>query len=135
MSRVEKFKLWEEVQRLSVYVKSSELGEAVWAVVSRLSWLEKKSIGAQYISCVDSIGANIAEGYGRYFYKDKIKFYYYSRGSLLEACSWTKTMKNRGFLSEEEYKKITDLLSQIPIEMHVLIRNTKYQFVSKRLNT
>jgi four helix bundle protein len=31
-----------------------------------------------------SVGANIAEGFGRFHYKEKIKFYYNARGSICE---------------------------------------------------
>lgn len=37
----------------------------------------------QIINAIDSISANIAEGFGRYGKKDKIKFYYYSFGSVI----------------------------------------------------
>ncbi|NLO50807.1 MAG: four helix bundle protein, partial [Bacteroidales bacterium] len=33
----------------------------------------------------DSVGANIAEGYARFHYLEKIRFYHFSRGSLSEA--------------------------------------------------
>ncbi|MBA4411197.1 MAG: four helix bundle protein [Bacteroidota bacterium] len=47
--------------------------------------MAQKTIGAQFIEAADSISANIAEGFGRYHKKDKIKFYYYSRGSTFES--------------------------------------------------
>ena len=34
---------------------------------------------------VDSVSANISEGFGRYHKKDKIKFYRYSQGSVNQA--------------------------------------------------
>jgi len=36
------------------------------------------------VRAADSIPANIAEGYGRYFYKESKQFYFYSRGSIQE---------------------------------------------------
>ncbi len=36
------------------------------------------------IQSIDSVGANIAEGYARYHYLDRIKFYYIARASLSE---------------------------------------------------
>ena len=43
----------------------------------------------QFVEAADSISANIAEGYGRYFYKDRRVFCYYSRGSILETKNWS----------------------------------------------
>jgi len=45
-------------------------------------WFAKKTVGSQYVESVDSIFANIAEGFGRHFKKDKVNFYRYSKGSL-----------------------------------------------------
>lgn len=56
----------------------------VWKIYERLHWQDKKTMGDQFVTSADSVGANIAEGYGRFHYLDKIRFYYNSRGSLLE---------------------------------------------------
>jgi len=42
-------------------------------------------MGDQFIRSIDSITANIAEGFGRFHFLDRRKFYYNARGSLLEA--------------------------------------------------
>jgi len=71
---------------LEVYRLARELSQTSWKVYESLNWQDKKIMGGQFIEAIDSVGANIAEGYGRYHYLDKIKFYYNSRASLLEAC-------------------------------------------------
>lgn len=133
MGRVNNFRLWEELKKLGAYTKSNELSDIVSKVISRWQWLERKSIGAQYISCVDSISANIAEGYGRFFYKDKIKFYYYARGSALEAFCWTEKAMRRGLVSELECDQIIEILNEIPIEIHVLIQNSRSQLINSKI--
>ena len=53
-------------------------------------------MGDQFIEAVDSVGANIAEGYGRFHYLDRIKFYYNSRASLIECNEhWIELLKER----------------------------------------
>ena len=69
---------------LEIYQLAIEISDLVWKIYERMDWQIKKIIGDQFIRAVDSIGANIAEGYGRWHHRDKIKFYYNSRGSLLE---------------------------------------------------
>ena len=70
---------------LEVYQLARKLSAIGWEIYEGLSWQDKKTMGDQFISSTDSIGANVAEGYGRYHYLDKIRFYYHSRGSYLEA--------------------------------------------------
>jgi four helix bundle protein len=48
----------------------------------------------------DSISANIAEGYGIYFYKQSKQFYFYARGSLQETKSWLSKCKRRNVIRE-----------------------------------
>ncbi|HRZ29314.1 MAG TPA: four helix bundle protein [Candidatus Paceibacterota bacterium] len=50
-----------------------------------MSKTEQIIIGTQFITAIDSIGANIAEGCGRFHYLDKNKFMYNARGSLMES--------------------------------------------------
>jgi four helix bundle protein len=68
---------------LEVYRLSFGLSDLAWVIFEKMDWTVRKVIGDQFIRSYDSIGANIAEGYGRFHHKDKIKFYYNSRGSLL----------------------------------------------------
>lgn len=74
------------LKNLEVYKLARMLSEIGWEAYNSLDWQTKKTIGDQFIESTDSAGANIAEGYGRFHYLDKIKFYYNARGSLTE-CS------------------------------------------------
>ena len=60
----------------------------VWDMVIKWDYFAKDTIGKQFANAADSISANIAEGFGRYHKKDKIKFYYYSLGSVKECTDW-----------------------------------------------
>jgi len=70
------------LKKLEVYRLARELSKIAWGIFQKLSWEYKKAMGFQFIESVDSVGANIAESYGRYHYLDRIKFLHYSRGSL-----------------------------------------------------
>lgn len=62
------------LEKLEVFQLSNEIGEIVWDLVSDWKYFEKDTVGKQFIKSADSISANIAEGYGRYFYKENIQF-------------------------------------------------------------
>jgi len=64
---------------LDIYKLSIELSDLAWEIYKEMDWQTKKIIDDQFITAIELIGANIAEGYGRFHYKDRIKFYYNSR--------------------------------------------------------
>ena len=76
------------------------------------------------MEAVDSISANLAEGFGRYNKKDKIKFYRYSFGSVKECFDWNEKSKVRKLLSEEEYNHIFGELQKLPKEINYQIKLT-----------
>lgn len=77
---------------LKIYQKALVISDKSWEIYQNFNWQIKKTIGDQFITAIDSIGANIAEGYGRFHYLDRIKFYYNSRGSLLESLHWPELL-------------------------------------------
>lgn len=114
---------------LIVYRQSLEVSCLCWKIFERFTWQDKKIMGDQFIRSIDSIGANIAEGYGRYHYLDKIKFYYNSRGSLLEAKHWALLLYQRSKISQDEFKNIIKKLNNLHQQLNLFIRSnyqTKY---------
>ena len=77
-----------ELAELKVYNRAMELGEKVWLIVDKWTYFQKDTIGKQLVRAADSISANLSEGYGRYHYKEKKNYGYYSRGSLFETNTW-----------------------------------------------
>ncbi len=110
---------------IKAYKIAFNLSNYVWEVVLKWDWFAKKHIGGQFTEAADSISANIAEGFGRFNKKDKIKFYRYSAGSTKECFDWVAKAKTRKLLSEEEYKHIFSELQQLPREINYQIKLTK----------
>lgn len=113
-----------ELQDLSAYKKALELANTAWEIVNNWNFFEKDTIGKQFVRSVDSIGANIAEGFGRYTKKEKIQFYRYSYGSMSESVHWCTLAHNRHLLSAEQNEKIMKGLQQLPRDLHILIAYT-----------
>ena len=81
---------------LEVYQLARELSRIGWEIYNSLDWQTKKINGDQFIESTDSVGANIVEGYSRFHYLDKIKFYYNSRASLSECNDhWLELLNER----------------------------------------
>ncbi len=72
------------IDKIAAYRTAFRLSNFIWKMVARWEKFEKWTIGQQLVRAVDSISANISEGFGRYHKKDKIKFYRYSFGSMEE---------------------------------------------------
>lgn len=97
---------------LEVYKVSIEIGERVWGIVAKWNHFERDTLGKQFVRAADSIALNIAEGYGRYFYKENKNFNYYSRGSAFESTACLKKAFLRNLLSEQENKELRILFAK-----------------------
>jgi four helix bundle protein len=106
---------------IEAYKIAFKLSNYVWDIILRWDYFTKDTIGKQFVKAVDSISANIAEGFGRYSKKDKIKFYRYSFGSLYESLDWNEKSHLRNLLDEEQYSKIFSELIKLPKSLNSLI--------------
>lgn len=114
------------LDQLQVYQLCKIFSQEAWLIYKTLDWSIKKIWGDQYIRSVDSVGANVAEGYGRYHFLDKIKFYYNARGSLLEAKHWLDLGYERKIISKEKYLQLIEYYQNINLGLNGLI-NSNYQ--------
>lgn len=113
---------------LNAYKIAFGLSNYVWDVVSTWDYFAKDTVGKQFVKSVDSIAANIAEGFGRFTKKDKVHFYRYSNGSVMESLNWNEKANRRKLLQADQYKHILTTLQLLPREVHHLI-----DFTNKKL--
>ena len=106
------------------------LSNYVWDAVTKWDAFARQTIGVQFVNSVDSIAANIAEGFGRYNKKDKVKFWRYSQGSLMESLDWNQKAKTRKLVSDGEYDFIFKELQKLPKAINSLILYTNQKLKS-----
>ena len=111
------------LKNLEVYQIARQLSTMAWNIYSKMNFEDKKHIGDQFIRSVDSVGANISEGFGRYHYKDSKNFYYYSRGSLYETKTWLTKAFNRKLITEEKFKSMVSDINIIGIKLNNYINS------------
>ena len=87
---------------LEVYKIALEIGDDIYDVVDKWDYFNKETLGKQFVKVADSIALNIAEGYGRFFYKENKNFNYYSRGSAFECTSCLRKALKRNLITSEE---------------------------------
>ncbi|MBK9097119.1 MAG: four helix bundle protein [bacterium] len=70
-------------------------------------------MGGQLLRAIDSVGANISEGYGRGSKVDNARFVKIARGSLFESKHWLNISHRRKLLSDNEFKETLDEIESL----------------------
>lgn len=110
------------IDTLEVYLLANELSDEIWNLVSVWSHFEKDTIGKQVVRSADSISANIAEGYGRFSYKENRQFCFYARGSILETKTWLLKAKNRNLIGQDVYENLFSKLELTHIKLNAYMK-------------
>ena len=119
-------KKYIELKDLEVYKLSRQLSSLAWVIYEKMDWQTKKVIGDQFLTATDSVGANIAEGYARYHYLDKVKFFLYSRASLSESVDhWLSLLEQRGIIEASISKKFQTIAKTLQIKLNNFITSTR----------
>lgn len=121
----------KNVEDLRVYQIAEEIADKIWDICDKWGVFAKKTVGEQFVTAGDSIGANIAEGFGRYHYKENIKFLYYSRGSLQETIFWLKRSLKRGLITDKDYKEVDTLCRNLYPQLNAYIKSIGRQGISE----
>lgn len=102
---------------LRVLKSAEEIADSVWKRVVNWEEFAKDVVGKQITRSADSVGANIAESFGRFNFGEKLQFLYYSRGSLFETKYWLNRTKIRELMKSDEVQeyvtRLTDLARQL----------------------
>jgi four helix bundle protein len=114
------------LETLEVYQLSELFSDEIWVNVEGWNHFNKDTIGKQIVRAADSISANIAEGYGRYYYKESKQFYFYARGSIQETKSWLSKCKRRKIVEAKKCDDRNDSAEKILLKLNAYIK-----FVSK----
>jgi len=97
----------------------------VWYDFEKWDKKVQNTVGYQIIRSVDSITANIAEGYGRYTPADRKRFYIYSRGSFEETKSWLRKLIRREVINKADTLKYQKLVYNLGPKLNAFINSTK----------
>lgn len=110
------------IEELDVYNLAEEISDDIWSIVLTWDFFAKDTVGKQICRAADSISANIAEGYGRFHFKENKNFCYYSRGSILEVKSFLRKSRQRNLVTEEQYNVLIKKLEIVHIKLNSYIK-------------
>jgi len=115
------------LEDIRVLKNAEEISDAIYKIASRWDEFAKDVVGKQISRAADSIGANIAESFGRYHFGEKIQFLYYARGSLFETKYWLNRAATRELMSSADSQSYVTRLTDIARQLNLYISSLKGQ--------
>jgi four helix bundle protein len=120
-------------QELQVYQLAEQISNEVWLIVKSWDMFSKDTVEKQLVRSVDSIGANIAEGTGRYSYNDNQRFIKIARGSLHETRHWLRLACARQLLTTEQINRLKPLIDELSPKLNAYLNSVQKQANSQAL--
>ncbi|WAL62171.1 four helix bundle protein [Thermocoleostomius sinensis] len=112
-----------DFENLEVYRLAENLANQIWQLVKHWDLFSKETIGKQIVRSADSICANIAEGRGRYYFKDHQRYIRIARGSLYETVSWLRLAYARHLLTQEQSSQLKPVLDQLLPKLNAYLKS------------
>ena len=110
---------------LKVWQEGHILVVMTYKITRKFPKEETYSLTDQARRAASSITANIAEGFGRHSYKEKLQFYYLAQGSLTELKNSILIAKDVGYLDSKDFNSLTDQANLTHQILQGFIRSTK----------
>ncbi|MBL4755241.1 MAG: four helix bundle protein [Flavobacteriales bacterium] len=100
-------------KELEVWKTSKALRVYIFTLVKSFPHDEKFRLIDQMIRSSRSIGANIAEGYGRYHYQDNIRFCIIARGSAYELMDHVEVAVECEYIDTKQQELLDAQIEQV----------------------
>lgn len=120
---------YHSFSEMPVWQLAMEIVGDVYSLTEKLPKKEDYALCGQMRKAAISIAGNIAEGFGRRHTKDKINFYYYSRGSAYEEMSHLLCGEKVNYFTKEEIIPINNKCKTVIEELNKIIKGLS--FISK----
>lgn len=108
-------------EEMPVWQKAVDLAERIFNLTESLPKKEDYGLTSQLRRSALSVSGNIAEGFGRMHTKDKLNFYYNSRGSLTETKSHLIYGHRVGYFDKGGFDELLNLVEEIWKELNSII--------------
>jgi len=115
------------LEELDLLREAEGIADAVWEMVKAWQSFERQTLGSQLVRSADSVGANIAESYGRNHFGDKIQFLYYARGSLFETKYWLRRCVQRALMVEGQFTDDAQRLEHLARGINAFVKDLRRQ--------
>lgn len=110
---------------LNVWKEGHKLVILVYQMTKKFPKEEIYSLVDQMRRAAVSITSNIAEGFGRKSYKEKIQYYYQAQGSLTELKNQILIARDIGYLAPEDFQILVTQINIVHRLLQGLITKSK----------
>jgi len=111
------------LEELRIYKMAEDLADFIWEIVTSREPFAKSTVGYQLTRAADSVGANIAEGYGRASPVDNQRFVRIARGSLYEVRHFLRRADKRGLLVNGQKQPLQAVLNELLPALNAYLRS------------
>ena len=115
----------EQFENLKVWQKAMDLVTRVYQFTNQFPQTEQYGLTSQMRRAAVSIPANIAEGKGRSYQKERIQFFHMARGSAYELITLIRVSENLKYLKKDQSKPLLDSCSEITAMLNGLIQSIR----------
>jgi len=110
---------------LDAWKEGHKLVLDVYKISKKFPKAEVYGLTNQMRRCAVSITSNIAEGFSRQSYREKIQFYSISQGSVTELQNQILIAKDIGYMEEHEFSRLDEQLLKVHKIMNGLIKKSR----------
>ena len=114
-------------EELRVLQAAEAIADDVWRQVIQWDPFARDVVGKQLARAGDSVGANVAEAYGRFHYGEKLQFLYYARGSLFETKYWLNRARARELMPSAQVQGYATQLTELARQLNAFAASLKAQ--------
>ncbi len=114
---------YQSFEEMPVWQKAIELAANIFDLTENLPRKEDYRLTSQIRRSSLSVSGNIAEGFGRKHTKDKLNFYYHSRGSLSETKNHLIYGRKVGYFEKKDFEDLSNDIDEIWKEINSLINS------------
>lgn len=122
-----KKKLIKSFTDLNAWKEAHKLVIMIYEITKSFPKEEVFGLTNQMRRSVISITSNIAEGFSRQTYRDKIQFYSIALGSLTELQNQVLAVKDVGYMCKEDFTRVADKSIVVHKILSGLIKSSRFR--------
>lgn len=123
---------YKKFYQMDLWKDAFELQKEVFEIVKNFPNNEEFGLISQLNRSTNSILANLAEAHGRYYFLDKIRVLYISRGEIQEVQSHLMVANSRAYITREREVELIAKYEKIKMKINKYISSLYTQNKNKK---